>query len=143
MAPVVEASRRMLRSHSTEFFNGDLDDLGFFGGVLSDSDVKARWNVSLSDRIKRGVEPDLVLFWNFDSAHLGRIPNVGTAGSDYDLVLGRLGRAPGYGGSSNFYDAETQRNRVFVPPNIVPAWGSPKVPDEDAPFVTIAAAGST
>ena len=106
---VIPPSRVPL-SAGSEFFSGDVDDLGFFGGVLSDADVQARWNESLSNRLAEGLEPNLILFWNFNDAREGTALNLGTAGSDYDLLLGRLGRALEYAGgqktSDHFFPAK-------------------------------------
>eukprot|EP00303_Exanthemachrysis_gayraliae_P015542 CAMPEP_0206028300 /NCGR_PEP_ID=MMETSP1464-20131121/44724_1 /ASSEMBLY_ACC=CAM_ASM_001124 /TAXON_ID=119497 /ORGANISM="Exanthemachrysis gayraliae, Strain RCC1523" /LENGTH=316 /DNA_ID=CAMNT_0053402353 /DNA_START=17 /DNA_END=964 /DNA_ORIENTATION=- len=82
------------------FFMGQLDDIALFGRALTGPEVKARWASSLAQRVREGLEPDLVLLYSFDHAGGPTAeesafgaplePNLGTAGSDYDLLYGRL-----------------------------------------------------
>lgn len=68
------------------YFDGAIDDLAFFSGALTDAEVKERWDQPLTARVNAGQEPALVLFYDFDNPSLTTIPNLGTAGSNYDLV---------------------------------------------------------
>ena len=72
--------------------DGDVDDVAIFAGALTAAELAARWDQSLTDRAASGLEPDLVLFWNFNDplAEPGYIRNIGTAGAGYDLRLGAL-----------------------------------------------------
>ena len=40
--------------------DGELDDVAFFAGALTDQQIADRWDQSLSDRLAAGLEPDLV-----------------------------------------------------------------------------------
>ena len=73
-------------------FDGEMDDVAVFAGTLSAAEVGARWNRSLSDRRAAGLEPSLILFYNFNEAPSaeGWVANLGTAGSDGDLQLGTI-----------------------------------------------------
>ena len=55
-------------------------------GLLTDAQVKERWDQPLTSRVLGGMEPNLILFYDFDSPASVNIPNLGSAGSDYDLV---------------------------------------------------------
>jgi len=70
------------------FFDGAIDDLAFFSGALTDAEVKERWDQPLTSRLQANptLEPNLILFYNFDNPSSATIQNLGTAGSDYDLV---------------------------------------------------------
>ena len=70
------------------YFDGAIDDLAFFSGALTDAEVKERWDQPLTSRLQANptLEPNLVLFYDFDNPSSASIPNLGTAGSDYDLV---------------------------------------------------------
>jgi hypothetical protein len=70
--------------------NGELDDMAFFGQTLTTAEVAERWNQSLTDRRLAGSEPNLIVFWNFDDpvSEAGFVPNLGSAGRDFDLRLG-------------------------------------------------------
>jgi hypothetical protein len=69
-----------------------IDDLAFFRGALSEADMAARWDQSLTARLAAGLEPQLVLFYNFNDPQIqgGIEVNRGSAGSIGDLVTGRL-----------------------------------------------------
>ena len=74
---------------SSAYFDGAIDDLAFFSGALTDAEVKERWDQPLTSRVLGGMEPNLILFYDFDSPASVNIPNLGTAGNDYDLVSER------------------------------------------------------
>ena len=74
---------------SSAYFDGAIDDLAFFSGALTDAEVKERWDQPLTSRVQGGLEPKLVLFYDFDTPGSTDIPNLGTAGSVYDLVSER------------------------------------------------------
>ena len=73
---------------SSAYFDGAIDDLAFFAGALTDAEVKERWDQPLTSRVQINptLEPNLILFYDFDNPSSASIPNLGTAGSDYDLV---------------------------------------------------------
>ena len=48
--------------------------------------MKERWDQPLTSRVNAGQEPNLILFYDFDNPSSTTIPNLGTAGIDYDLV---------------------------------------------------------
>jgi hypothetical protein len=135
-------------------YDGEMDDVAVFAGALSASEVAARWNASLADRIAAASEPNLVLFWNFNEplASEGWISNLGTAGPDYDLSLGVL---PKHSEAmtcvsvfSTRYEDQGGTIRSFVAPVMAPstdsrAWSVPKALDTTAPLVITASANST
>ena len=126
-------------------FSGRLDEVAVFAGVLDAAAVTARFNQSLAARLRAGAEPDLVLLYDFeDVAHdvsLGAsvAPNLGSAGGDYDLLLGRLPKPAGaeaYGAA--FDDGMGGEPVGFYAPAAVPsddpaAW--PKAADPAAPLM--------
>ena len=57
-------------------FAGEIDDLGLFGGALTASQIAERWNVSLTERILADLEPNLVLFFDFDDADIDDDRNI-------------------------------------------------------------------
>lgn len=69
-----------------------------WAGVLSDAQVVVAASGSLTNRITAGLEDNLVLFWNFNDplTSPGEVANLGTAGTDYDLILGRLPKPTAY-----------------------------------------------
>lgn len=73
--------------------NGELDDVAMWARALDEREVGEMWNTSISARVSAGRESDLILFYNFNNlsaATLGFVPNLGTGGSDFDLLLGEL-----------------------------------------------------
>ena len=88
---------------SSAYFDGALDDLAFFAGALTDAEVKERWDQPLTSRVQAGVEPNLILFYDFDNPSLANIPNLGRAGSDYDLIRGHVAEE-GSSSSTSYYD---------------------------------------
>ena len=74
-------------------YDGQMDDFALFGGALTPSEVSARWNSSLTERVEDRLEPNLLFFYNFDLPlnASGEVINLGTAGMDYNMV--RLFRA--------------------------------------------------
>ena len=129
-------------------FDGDMDDVAIFAGTLSANDIRLRWNSSLTNRIASGLEPSLVLFWNFNHplASPGWIHNLGTAGADYDLQVGSL---PKQSCESVFGTSFTDPSGAllqFELPRFVPgpaALVALKEADVTAPFVQLAAPGET
>jgi hypothetical protein len=117
--------------------SGAMDDVALFSRALSSDEVSARWQASLSQRISEGLEPDLAFYYDFDSLSLAKsIPNLGTAGREYDLVL--ASQKPGPDGSS-FVDAASSNSFAFTKPVRVP--GPTLSPfNPQAPFVVAAAA---
>ena len=84
-------------------FVGELDDVAVFGAVLDEAQIADRWNASLADRLGAGLEPHLVLFWDFEEVRPNEtdaVANWGSAGADYDLLLGRYERALPYLGKA-------------------------------------------
>ena len=100
-------------------FAGELDDFALYGRPLSEAEVAERWAAPLADRRAAGQEPDLVLLYDMESVDLAVgmfedpsaptrrlrqlqpvVPNLGSAGSDYDLLLGHFPRNPAYYGQA-------------------------------------------
>ena len=83
--------------------SGRMDEVAVFAGVLSAADIAARFDQSLATRIRAGSEPDLIIFYDFENVAYDAtygvdiVPNLGTAGSGYDLMLGRLPKPAGGG----------------------------------------------
>ena len=128
-------------------FNGEIDDIAVFSGKLNDSKITALWNQSISDHVQE--EPDLVLFWNFNDPLPGSVRNLGTAGRDYDLILGHLPKqscADVFSVSYRDYFAGGRVHNLRAPV-MVPGAGAasqmPRVPDTSAPLVLSAAAAET
>ena len=124
-----------------------LDDVAIFAEALTDAEIAARWNQSLTARLAASQEPNLVLFWNFNDpvSTAGEIPNVGLAGAAYNLKLGRLPKVPGaavfetrHGYQGALYDFEAPR---IVPSSDPRTWTKPKAIDATAPLVTHISAG--
>ena len=44
-----------------------MDDFAIFNTVLSDADITARWDQSLTARIASSLEPNLAIFYNFNT----------------------------------------------------------------------------
>lgn len=71
--------------------DGELDDLGYYARALTPAEIAAIATTSQADTDGAGADSDLVLFWDFnDGPNGGVVPNKGTAGTDYDLLLGQL-----------------------------------------------------
>ena len=132
---------------SSAYFDGAIDDLAFFAGALTDAEVKERWDQPLTSRVQAGVEPRLILFYDFDNPSLANIPNLGTASNDYDLIRGHVAEE---GSSSTsyydpkYFDSFLKQPQTFRSPQFVPAWALPRASsDVSTPVVTSAAAGAT
>ena len=133
-------------------FDGEMDDVAVFAGVLSAASIEERWNRSLTDRLVAGLEPSLVLLYNFNAppalgeagGRRGWVPNLGSAGVEYDLSLGALPKESIFG---KHFLPSGMSMVPFLPPHIVPstdssAWAVPKALDSAAPIVVTAAAGA-
>ncbi|GMI22399.1 hypothetical protein TeGR_g2569 [Tetraparma gracilis] len=67
-----------------DHFHGELDELAFYKRVLSAEEVAATYNKP------REPEEDLVFYYDFeDSFDSSFVPNLGSSGSTFDLLLGR------------------------------------------------------
>ena len=139
-------------SHWPHALTGHLDDFALFAAALTPEQIAERWNASLTDRIGSGLEPDLIVFYNFNDplSEPGVARNSGTAGADYDLLLGRVAsKPPPYdteflirtGECADEY--ETMGSPVFAPAVDSRTWPVPKATDASAPLVLVAAAGAT
>lgn len=131
--------------YDSRVFNGQLDDFAFWVGALTDQEITERWNSSLTERVSLGLEPDLALLYNFNDpvATPGHVPNVGTAGNDYDLIMGAVdGTAAG-----RTYVSVDSPGEVFsfAVPSFAAATPIPGKAPETAgtPLVVYAAAGTT
>ena len=112
-------------------------------GVLNDTEVLERWDQSLTARVQAGLEPNLVLFYNFDRPDLPEVPNLGSAGSEYDLLLGRVADLSTQS-DDEYYDTFLKRVQSFEKPKFVPAWALPRASsDPGSPLVTSAASRAT
>ena len=125
---------------SSAYFDGAIDDLAFFAGALTDAEVKERWDQPLTSRVQAGVEPNLILFYDFDNPSLANIPNLGTASNDYDLIRGHVAEE---GSSSTsyydpkYFDSFLKQPQTFRSPQFVPAWALPRASsDVSTPIVT-------
>ena len=122
-------------------FEGALDDFAMYAGPLGGAEIAERWNRSLTNRQARGLEPDLILFYNFNNCSNGVCPNLGSAGLEYDLMLGRL--KPGAMGST-MRIMDGARELHLLPPTLVSAASIPRVDADDyAPLVVAIASGLT
>ena len=132
---------------SSAYFDGAIDDLAFFAGALTDAEVKERWDQPLTSRVQAGVEPNLILFYDFDNPSLANIPNLGRAGSDYDLIRGHVAEEGSSSASyydQKYYDSFLKQPQTFRSPQFVPAWALPRASSYvGTPVVTSAAAGAT
>ena len=133
---------------SSAYFDGAIDDLAFFAGALTDAEVKERWDQPLTSRVQAGVEPNLILFYDFDNPSLANIPNLGRAGSDYDLIRGHVAEEGSSSSTSyydqKYYDSFLKQPQTFRSPQFVPAWALPRASSYvGTPVVTSAAAGAT
>lgn len=129
-------------------FSGGIDDLAVVAGALSAEEIALRWNSSLTERRLAGLEPDMVLLYNFNhpTEHEGYEPNLGSAGSDYDFVFGRLPAQSEYAGSRFRPFTVSGDALEFQPPVRTPnpdpsGRAVPKPPDPAAPTVLTARAG--
>jgi hypothetical protein len=113
-------------------FVGEMDAVAIYNTVLSPSDVALRWNRSLAVRLRAGLEPHLAIYYDFEGvveeaggacpnnavcADVPVCPNLGSAGSSYDLLLGRLGLPGVLGSAARFRTGEAVALRS---PTIVP-----------------------
>ena len=131
-------------------FHGEIDDVAFYNDILTSAQVANMWNQPLN----MPSNPKPVLAWDFDTlAELDvsrygdyvACPNVGTAGSDYDLVLGR-NLKPGSLGT--YYEIVGHDGAIakFLPPYRVPrsagvtSCGPPRVSSPETPMVVLAEA---
>jgi len=126
--------------------DGELDDLGLYAKALTAAEVRAIATSSQADK-QRGfaADPDLIIFWDFnDGPNGGVVPNRGTAGSDYDLLMGQLPKPLGITATSAIQDNRFGLTTLEAP-SIIP--GSVPKPitgyDTTAPLVLTAAAGET
>ena len=108
---------------TNRLFLGQMDDVAFFVGALSEADVAERWNSSLTQRLADGLEPSLAIFYDFNDPLTtpGETANLGYAGADFDLVHGRLDMSQT--GAIYVADDETsclRRHQVIASPNVVP-----------------------
>ena len=69
--------------------DGEVDDIGIYAAVLTQTEIQALATTSQADGATS--DPNLILFWDFnDGPNGGVVPNKGSAGSNYDLLMGRL-----------------------------------------------------
>ena len=107
-------------------------------------------SASITNRLASGLEPNLVLFYNFNDplTTAGEIANLGTAGADYDLVLGKLPKPAGsevfglrYDNANTIVDLSSPTVTASTDPS---AWSPRSKPyDTSAPLVLWTTAGST
>ena len=134
--------------------SGHMDEVAVFAGALSASDIAARFDQSLATRIRSGLEPNLIIFYDFENVAYDAtygveiVPNLGTAGNDYDLMLGKLPKPTGSEIFGLSYNDGSGTIINFIAPKAVPqsdstAWAVPKAQDSTAPLVVTAAPGET
>ena len=131
--------------------DAEIDDVALFAGAMSEAEVALRWNASITNRVAANAEPNLILFYNFNDpiSTPGEIANLGLAGAEYDLILGRLPKPAGYEefGRRHTVGRELLTKYDFVPPQIVPYPTSltppPREHDLGAAEVISASAAST
>ena len=73
--------------------DGELDDVGIYAKVLSQTEIRdmASQTDGASQADGAASDPDLILFWDFnDGPNGGVVPNKGRAGTNYDLLMGQL-----------------------------------------------------
>ena len=128
---------------TNRLFMGQMDDVAFFVGALSRSELAERWNSSLTQRLVDGLEPSLAIFYDFNDplSSPGEAANLGYAGADYDLVHGRLDMTE----TGTFYVLTDQTEVAIASPNVVPlAPIARKAAEPDStPRVAYAAPGAT
>lgn len=134
--------------------SGRIDEVAVFAGAMSASDIAARFDQSLATRIRSGLEPNLIVFYDFENVAYDATygvdiaPNLGTAGTGYDLLLGKLPKPTGAEIFGTSYNDGSGTIISFVAPKAVPqsdstAWAVPKAQDSTAPLVVTAAPGET
>ena len=102
--------------------SGRLDDIAVWAGALSGADIKVNLSTSLSARRRDGLEPDLVFLYDFEGvAYDGALgvniaPNLGSAGSDYDLMLGKMAKPTGGAIFGTAYDDGSGAQITILPP---------------------------
>ena len=134
--------------------SGRLDDIAVWAGVQSEADIASKYATSLAARKRAGLEPDLIFLYDFEGVAydstfgVNIAPNLGSAGSDYDLMLGKMAKPAGgeIFGLSFATGGVTQI--AILPPTAVPSsdstsWSTPKAQDTSAPIVVTAEAGET
>ena len=129
---------------TNRFFMGQMDDVAFFVGALSDAELAERWNSSLTQRLVDGLEPSLAIFYDFNDplSSPGETANLGYAGADYDLVHGRLDMTKT---GTLYLSTDLTREGVLASPNVVPSAQIARKAAEpnSTPHVTYAAPGAT
>ena len=134
--------------------SGRLDDIAVWAGALSGADIKVKLSKPLSAWRRDGLEPDLVFLYDFegvaydDAYGVNIAPNLGSAGSDYDLMLGKMAKPAGGAIFGTAYDDGSGAQITILPPAAVPSsdstsWPTPKAQDTAAPIVVTAEAGET
>lgn len=113
-SPVVAATCKDWMSGDGNF-DGEMDDVAIFGGVLTDEEIALRWNASLSTRLREGLEPRLVVFYNFDEATVERrrLASAPAGGADACSAGAGLDGVDGADGAANAsvaVDVEVVRN---------------------------------
>ena len=136
-----EGTLRSCFSHRV--FQGQLDDVALFVGALSETEMGQRWNSSLTQRLADGLEPALAIFYDFNDPITtpGEIPNLGYAGSDFDLVFGQLDATA----TGRFFLATDDTEQQLGSPSVVatsPIVHKAAEPDS-TPRVAYAAPGAT
>lgn len=128
--------------------DGEIDDLAIWGRALSVSEMRERWNVSLTSRLRSQLEPDLVFFYDFDNvsaAEQGFVLNLGTGGEDFDLMLGQSTSKLIDEHRYKFKDESLAYALIdATPPTLIPSGASPIKPSNpDGPIVLVLGAGET
>ena len=118
-------------------FDGEIDDVAFYAGVLTEAEVHGLWNRPLNST---ALQP--VIGWSFEEVLTEAegalyVRNIGSAGSDYDCFLGVLPAKGHFGGY--FRDAAGVRF-PFLAPSQVPrsSCGAPRLADALTPVVFVA-----
>ena len=125
-------------------FHGQIDDLALHQGALSAAQIEERWNASLTDRIWRGLEPNLALFYSFDEPNSVdglEVVNHGTAGGAYNLLIGRRNR----GLAGDMYVNQVGAASQLAAPSFVGGAPSRRQPAQltKAPLVVYARPGAS
>lgn len=123
-------------------FDGAIDEVALIAGALTDGEVKARFNNTLS----AALAEDVALLYDFDDnatalATPDIIANLGHAGPNYDLLLGRV-RGEGLDRGAEFSEAVDHENWALIAPARVPvvdeaAGTLPKVGTDSTPTVVV------
>jgi len=122
--------------------NLDMDDAAIFGAILTPAEISEYFTADMS-AMGASKDSDMVAFWNFNdyatAATSGEVPNLGTGGTNLDLLLGKTDKLAVFGtmytGTGRGSTPIALNAPLIIPADDSSAWATPKTLSPSAPYL--------